>query len=443
MIKLLLRQPLNIWRSLGRLNKIEIIILLGLVYAYLVGRIYHLFIKLLEIEWITPFRLSSLTAHLFIISIFISGPFIISYLVPRQQTLIPFFTQPLGKKDFFQITGYLYFKYQLLILLLAIPFISALIGLHWLAALLSLLSITLFSAVIFYAQIIFYAKSSGHFTFLNIQMMIIIAFYILYGIAYAMTGYPLIFDFIILTGTSLIIKLFYDRLPDPELEMIFSPSHLWMRKSKIGRIGFSNIPNIFPAKIQVLFKKELVGLWRNPAYRRLKVLTILAFFIFLVLIAISQVENKDIWMTVFTIIVIWIHYSNHFNEKYVQPEPEWFFKTIPVRFHQVWFSKFLTEAIYLAFILSLFWIVQIGVGLNFAEQLNLVGVVLIFSVFVLLVMLNFQIMFYEDPRLAGYAYHFTILFLVIISLNYKLVGPLISIILLSFYFYKSYKYFRA
>ena len=82
-------------------------------------------------------------------------------------------------------------------------------------------------------------------------------------------------------------------------------------------------------------------------------------------------------------------------------------------------------------------------GFNLNEQLNMVLLMLPFSMLVLSIMLNFQIMFYDDPRLAGYAYHFTIIFLLIMTINFRLVGPLISIILLTFYFYKSYRYFKS
>ena len=163
----------------------------------------------------------------------------------------------------------------------------------------------------------------------------------------------------------------------------------------------------------------------------------------MVVIVLSHLENKDVFMALLTGIIIWLHYNNYFNEKYVQPEPDWYFHTVPFRFRHLWLSKFLVEFIFISFILAVFWILLFITGFNIIEQLNLLMLMLAFSIVVLSIMLNFQIMFYDDPRLAGYAYHFTIIFLMIMIVNYRLVGPLISIVLLTFYFYKSYRYFKS
>ena len=163
----------------------------------------------------------------------------------------------------------------------------------------------------------------------------------------------------------------------------------------------------------------------------------------MIMILLSRIENKDLIMTLLTGLVIWLHYSNYFNEKYVQPEPDWYFHTIPFRFRHLWLSKFLVEFIFIIIILISFWIMLSISGFNLNEQLNMILLMLPFSIVVLSIMLNFQIMFYDDPRLAGYAYHFTIIFLLIMTINYRLVGPLISVILLTFYFYKSYRYFKS
>jgi len=52
-------------------------------------------------------------------------------------------------------------------------------------------------------------------------------------------------------------------------------------------------------------------------------------------------------------------------------------------------------------------------------------------------------MFYDNTRLAAYAYHFALLFIVIMILNYRLVGPIIAIGLLIFFIYKNIKYFNT
>ena len=77
----------------------------------------------------------------------------------------------------------------------------------------------------------------------------------------------------------------------------------------------------------------------------------------------------------------------------------------------------------------------------FNDILQAILILLFSAIIILLSMINFQIMFYNDARLAGYAFHFTLLFLAIMSLNYHFVGPLISVLLIGFYFYKNVRYF--
>jgi len=175
----------------------------------------------------------------------------------------------------------------------------------------------------------------------------------------------------------------------------------------------------------------------------LKWITFIIYIILISIIILSPLTNKDIFLILITASLIWLHYSNYFNEKYVQPEPDWYFHTIPFHFHQLWISKFLVEFIFILITMTGFWISLLIGGFTISEQLNLLIFLLIFSIIVLSIMINFQIMFYDDPRMAGYAYHFTIIFLLIMSINYRFVGPLISIGILTFYFYKSYRYFKS
>jgi hypothetical protein len=68
--------------------------------------------------------------------------------------------------------------------------------------------------------------------------------------------------------------------------------------------------------------------------------------------------------------------------------------------------------------------------------------VFLLSVLILTTMLNFQMLFYEDPRYAGYAYHFSVIFFVVMSYNYRFVGPLVTLFMAGYFFYKNYRYFK-
>ena len=63
-------------------------------------------------------------------------------------------------------------------------------------------------------------------------------------------------------------------------------------------------------------------------------------------------------------------------------------------------------------------------------QINLLAILVFFGLFTVSAILNFQILFYDDPRLGGYAYHFLIIFVVVLTFNYRFVGPLVAIFLL-------------
>jgi len=443
MLKYLLRQPVNTWKTLGRLHKIEIILLIALIYIFLIGRIHHSLLQLLELDWVTPFGLSNLMTHVFVISFFLAGPFILKYLLPRQSGVLFFRSKPLNKKQLFELLGYFYSKYQIISIFIYFLFLTALVGINWAAAITSLTILVGYSVTIFLLQVELFVSDKKKPSFLIKNFILFLIYSAAYAITYWYISQPWIFDgVILLSGTFLAINI-YKKIEKPQLEFIIPQKQKWSNKSSQRGLSFANIPHFLPLKTQVLFNKEFLSLWRNPSYRRLKFITLILYVLLLFVLLISQIDNKEIWMTLLTGVIIWIHYSNFFNEKYVQPEPEWYFHTMPFRFHHVWLSKFLVEFFFIFLLLVSFWIFILVTGVDVSAQLNLLGLLLIFSFLVLAIILNFQIMFFDDPRLAGYAYHFTIIFLLIMSINYRFVGPVISLFLLTFYFYKSYRYFNS
>jgi hypothetical protein len=149
------------------------------------------------------------------------------------------------------------------------------------------------------------------------------------------------------------------------------------------------------------------------------------------------------WMMFFSFAVFWVHYNVHFNTKYVAADPEWYFRTLPLKFYQVWFSKFIAEFFYVILLLASQWIFLMLAGIEWWVQFNWIGALALFAVIILAIVINFQILFFDNPRLAGFTYHFTILFIVIMSLNYRLVGPLTALFLLTFYFIKTLRFFKS
>ena len=141
------------------------------------------------------------------------------------------------------------------------------------------------------------------------------------------------------------------------------------------------------------------------------------------------------------IIFIWVHYSSQFNEKYVLPENDVLMKTMPFSYLQIWIAKFSFEmlfALFLALVTPLFlW----TAGVNAATIFSILLILLLFAVFILTIMTTLRISFYEQPRLAGYAYHFLVIFSAVMIMNFYLVGPIVILGLLFFLIIRGYLQF--
>ena len=147
-------------------------------------------------------------------------------------------------------------------------------------------------------------------------------------------------------------------------------------------------------------------------------------------------------ISAFTGLLIWTHYSSHFNEKYVFAEPSWFIKTLPIRFRHLFAAKYFAEIGFVTLLIFGVFVFFQFCGLELNEQFIWLIALFVFANVILFTMLNFKIMFFNNPRLAGYAFHFAMFFMIIMVLNFRLVGPIIGFCLLIFFLYKNVKYFN-
>lgn len=442
MLRYLFRQPLNGWKQLGLRHKFEIAFLFLIIYAWLITRLDVRFGLWLTRENITPSGLALLVAHVFILSYMMAGPLIILYLFPRQKTIKPFLTQPLDHNQTLGLCAYFYGKYQIIPVLLFVPVIFALALNQAFAALLSMLIFGIWSVIIFHLHFRLYFRTANPRLYLLIQTAALILFHVLFAICYWLLAAPLWFEGVLIPAA--IVGLVYlIKFNEPvDLVRMVPTQDRQYRPGPAGRISFASIPRFLPATAQACFNKELLGLWRNRAYRRLKIYTFTGYVLLLTALQVAAVPDFVQWATLLSAVLIWLHYSSHFSEKFVQPEPQWYYQTLPIRFSLVMLAKFLVEILFILILLSNYALFMYFTETG-GEIVQLLAALLIFSVIVLGLMLNMQIMFYDDPRLAGYAYHFMVLFLTIMSVNYHLVGPLVSLFLIAFYFYKNYKYVNS
>jgi len=353
-IRLLFRQPVNVWKELSVRVKTEVILLAGLVFAYLITRSHHLFYT-----WIVTAKLTATFAGSIIIqsigtSFFLTAPLIISFLIPNQPHLKTFYGKPLEIKSLSLILFYYYQKYQISLILMALPIIIGLAIVNWLIAAACIIFMMLFNIMAFLVTLILKIRWSDktHLT----AMVWMLA--LLHGIAGAVligSGWFWLYQSTVLVVVGIYIWLALIRIKQPDLEIIFPPTHRKFRRITNPKISFRQIPRVLPSVMHALFSKELLGLWRNRAYRRLKIWTLVFYASLLAVFAFQPVPEKDKWLTILTGILVWLHYSHHFSEKYVLPEPAIFFHTLPVRFLQIWISKFLVEALYVMLVLGTYW----------------------------------------------------------------------------------------
>jgi hypothetical protein len=208
-----------------------------------------------------------------------------------------------------------------------------------------------------------------------------------------------------------------------------------------SKFSYSKIPSVIPKTIRPLFNKEILSHIRNKNFIRLKIVSFLIYLIFLILIDLYYQEYYTSAVTLLTILLIWEHYSHQFNEKYVTRESGLLIKVLPIKFYQYSLSKFFSEFLYIIFILIIVLLSNFIHGIPIYTMLNVLGVITLFSLFVLYIITLIRIIFYDNPRAAGYAYHFLIIFTVVMNFQYYLVGPVITLFIIIYLHFKSYRQF--
>lgn len=442
MIGILLKQPLHIWRTLEKRHKLEAILLAVLIISYLTSRLNTFFAGLLN-ENATISGVTLLVINVFTLQISLSSLAVVQWVIPRQTRLRQFLTAPLSNHHLLQLLTYSAFKYLSAYLILIIPVVLALASFDLAFAVIAFVMIILLSISYLWCFFLIKQRVSG-FIFVTAAFLIICSLHCLFGLFYWSSDYALTFQTIYFILACILILSVYNFEKQPlSLERFIPYITTEFTKKQLQINTALNFKwKFLPAVSQSLYEKESLALWRNQSYRKLKLYSFLAFIVINSLILISSFESKGILIILLTALLIWIHYSNGFNEKYIFADPDWFIRTLPIRFRQLMLAKYFAEIPFVFILCFLSGIFLLLTEPELASVSGFILLLLIFSHVVLFTMLNFQIMFYNDPRLAGYAYHFTLLFVFIMILNYRLVGPVIALGLMIFFLYKNVKYFN-
>ena len=208
-----------------------------------------------------------------------------------------------------------------------------------------------------------------------------------------------------------------------------------------SKLTYFKFPFIIPKTIRPLFIKEILSHIRNKNYIRLKIISFLFYIAILIFIDLYYLEYYASAISLLSILLIWEHYSHQFNEKYVVKESNLFIKVLPIKFYQYSLSKFLSEFLYIVLILFVVLFSTLIHGISADKILNVLAIITLFSLFVLYIITLIRIIFYDNPRVAGYAYHFLIIFTVIMNLQFYLVGPIITLFIIIYLHFKSQRQF--
>ena len=445
MIKSLLKQPKNIISEFGWLHLLQLAVVLAAVAGFLINRLNTFFFELVQNGSFNYWQSAGLTAGVYIIVSLSAAPFIFLYLLPRQKELLVFYQQPLQVKQLYGVLKYYYYKYHIITLaVFLIPGISLSV-LNPFAGIVLLITLLVSSGAVFSCSLFIFFKYKTARKVFSVLFFILFVFGMLAAVLYIKNeaAYMLPALFVSTVTAAVIFPAGIFRMPYCDLALLYPLTDKIYNSGRKSGFSFSAIPNFLPARMQMLFNSYFLSTWRSPRYRRLKIMTVLIYLFVLYLITLYVSEAVDMILTIAGMALIYLHYSNYFNRKYVLPEPEWYFLTLPNRFWHIWISKFLSESLYIFLILICHWLFLAAWGADPWAQFNLLAILVFFGLFTVSTVLNFQILFYDDPRLGGYAYHFLIIFAAVLTYNYRFVGPLTALFLLGLNFYRSYKQYNA
>ncbi len=442
----LFKQPVHIIHSLRARHKLELLFLLIIIGAVVTLKTQTLIGKMITANpHITHMGLMILLVNIQLFFWSFSSFFSLAHLLPQQKGLRVLNVHPLDKKAVFQLYFYYTFKFSSAYLLLNCAVSIALLQSTGFRTGLGHLLLILITELLLLGLLIAIRMRQSTLSAYYLQgLLSLIVYFMAFALIYFMGGSLIYLQgglLIMLTAT---LFLLYKPAADPPEQLLSRGTKRVAGTNRYQARYLQKIPHLFPVVIQALLEKELRGLWRNPLYRRLKIRTLAGFFFIMLLIGIFPLEYNHLVVMILTIAVFWLHFNSGFNEKYMPPDNVWLIRSQPIRFYQYFLARYFSEMpVFLILTFGAIGGLFLSPGLTTPERWSAFLVIFLFAQLLLLSMINFQVMFYDDVRLAGYAFHFSALFSGIMILNYRLVGPIVILGLLLFYFYKNHHYFSG
>ncbi len=436
-LKLLLRQPLNSWKSLTPLARWQHAFLVFLLYAYAGNRLF-VYLKGLRLQDAHAYLYLIWGSALFLtVVFFLTAPFVLRRFLPSQPEFVRFLQWPLRPNQLLTVTFYYSHKYWLVLWALFLPLLAALTMQNPFSALL-LFGLTLAADVlILYLFFLLFFRSQTAVAFfgqsLGMTLLTVLGFYFFRN---SPGKWPILLG--ILQLCLLLLVMLLKRSVRPESERWYALLPRTVRSSKHRHHAlFLSGPG------SALLGRDWLNRMRNPAYRKNKI--VLALLLILAAWLVFRTYSAPISLPVFSglwLALVWWHFSTAFSRRFAQSEPDWFLRLTPLPFVRFVCARFLSEFTFVLFFLILYATLLLLAGFPLSTQWQWLILLTFVSTVILCTMIVFQIIFYDDPRTAGYAYHFSVLFFLVMTLNYYFTGPLLTLLFLLVYFYKSYRFFK-
>jgi hypothetical protein len=442
-LKYHLRQLFNYWYHLRFRIRLELIFLFLIFYIFFTDKLVQYFRQLLVQPDTSPIGLTTLALHILLVIIFITTPFIYFNLFPKQKGLSTLSLFPLKKSESLMLQLVYFFKYHILIFLIALPILTALLissGLQYVLYIVffSFSSLFLSTMMILVLASIYQKRINAVFRYYLYLVLYILFFAVMYWFT------DIYFYATILVALASLILMFkvWDNHSEAWDQTLSRYRPVAQNLSQtLSKLTYFNFPHFISKSLSPFIIKEFLSHLRNKNYMRLKIVSLTIYLLLLILIATFYFEYYTSAISILTILLIWEHYSHQFNEKYVSKESLFYMKVLPVTYLQYSLSKFLSEFLYIIIILILILILTVLYNVELIKIVNVLGIVTLFSVFVLYLITMIRILFYDNPRMAGYAYHFLIVFSMVMIFNFHLVGPIITIFVILYIQFISYRQF--
>jgi len=437
------KQYKNIWKNLSLRIRIEIFILFIIYFTFFTTRLTNLINEQLSNPVTTEFGLVQFVLHSLIFLISISIPFIHLNLVPKQAGITCFRSLPLNRLNTFWLLIFLHFKYQILGLVVMVPiYIAMLVSMNIFLSIYFFVSIILFQIIFILFISIFSIQSYSKTSVVLKYYILILTLFFSYFLMYFYTDYYFLYDPIFfLVSLVYLIPKWNSRYTNWDRFVKSSQRKAGQIRNQLGLFSYAVFKNFPFQRITPLLAKEILNYLRNRKYIRIQIILFIIYVLILFFLNIKLQEDFILYSSAISIIFIWKHFSIQFNEKYIKADSAVFIKTLPFKFYQLWIAKFISEFLFVIILVMFLTIFYLFAGFHFADIYQLLFVILLFSLIVVTTIINFKIIFFDRPRFAGYAYHFFIIFILVMSINYYLVGPIIAIALLIYFSIYSYREF--